>query len=135
MKTPVSKAGVVLTRSRPEGTEVVLVKNRRGHWSLPKGKLRARESANQAALRELHEETSLEPCWLHDDPPVVLRKKGMTLFIWFGQAVDPEARPRGKTPEILEARWMRVQEAQEVLPGWQKRVLDSYSFMFEAHAC
>ena len=57
----IEAAGGVVWRMTNEGrVEVVLVhRPRRGDWSLPKGKLRRRESAQAAAQREVLEETGL----------------------------------------------------------------------------
>jgi 8-oxo-dGTP diphosphatase len=55
--------GVVLLRPRPTGIEVLLVKRGRppaqNQWSLPGGAQRLGETAEQAARRELLEETGL----------------------------------------------------------------------------
>jgi 8-oxo-dGTP diphosphatase len=55
--------GVVLLRPRPIGAEVLLIKRGRppaqGNWSLPGGAQRLGETAEQAARRELLEETGV----------------------------------------------------------------------------
>jgi 8-oxo-dGTP diphosphatase len=58
-RTPVPAAGVVCLR----GGEVLLIRRaappRMGEWSLPGGRIEWGEPAGAAALRELHEETSV----------------------------------------------------------------------------
>ena len=54
-----SAGGVVVRRDR-HGTRVLVLHHRdTDEWRLPKGKLRAKESAAQAAEREVREETGL----------------------------------------------------------------------------
>lgn len=55
-----SAGGVVVRRDR-HGTRVLVLHHREtDEWRLPKGKLRAGESAAQAAEREVREETGLD---------------------------------------------------------------------------
>ncbi len=54
----VEAAGGVVVRSAADGPEVCVVhRPRYGDWTLPKGKLDPSESFEQAALREVEEET------------------------------------------------------------------------------
>jgi ADP-ribose pyrophosphatase YjhB (NUDIX family) len=57
----VRAAGGLLWREDPSGPRIALVhRPRRSDWSLPKGKLDDRESWEEAALREVQEETGCE---------------------------------------------------------------------------
>lgn len=56
MKTPVQGAGGVLFNL--EG-KVLLIRDRLGYWCFPKGHLDEGESLEQAALREVEEETGI----------------------------------------------------------------------------
>ena len=55
-----SAGGVVIRRDRHGPRVLVLHHGETGEWRLPKGKLKAGESAAQAAEREVREETGLE---------------------------------------------------------------------------
>lgn len=57
MKTFVQGAGGVLFN--PE-RKVLLIRDRQGYWCFPKGHLDAGESLEQAALREVEEETGIK---------------------------------------------------------------------------
>jgi ADP-ribose pyrophosphatase YjhB (NUDIX family) len=54
-------AGAVLWRHSFEGYEIAVIHRKRyNDWTLPKGKLQEGESWNQAALREVREETGFD---------------------------------------------------------------------------
>ena len=60
--TVVRAAGGVVWRTSPKGREVVLVhRDRYDDWTFPKGKLDPGESWEQAAVREVFEETGIVP--------------------------------------------------------------------------
>jgi 8-oxo-dGTP diphosphatase len=85
-------------------------------WSLPKGKLYAGESHEDAALREVHEETGLR-CTLGAElsPQQYTDRKGRpkTVRWWAMQVVGDE----GLTPsdEVDERRWIPVEQADAFL--------------------
>ncbi len=57
----IEAAGGLLWRPSPEGPRLVVVhRPRHLDWSLPKGKLEASETFQEAALREVEEETACE---------------------------------------------------------------------------
>ena len=59
-KSVIQAAGVVIFRLSPSGQkEYLLVQNKRGEWTPPKGKLNYGESWAQGAIREVKEETGL----------------------------------------------------------------------------
>lgn len=54
-----TRALAVCYRSTPAGVEVVLVRSRRGRWTIPGGRLEPGETPEHAALRELREEAGV----------------------------------------------------------------------------
>ncbi|WP_354699455.1 NUDIX hydrolase [Paraconexibacter sp. AEG42_29] len=93
-------------------------------WSLPKGKLDEGESHEDAALREVHEETGLR-CTLGAElsPQQYVDRKGRpkTVRWWAMAVVDDE----GLTPsdEVDERRWIPVAEAEALLDYEHDRAL------------
>ena len=53
-------AGIILYYKRNDSVHYLLLHYERGHWDFPKGHLEAHEAQEQAALRELYEETKLK---------------------------------------------------------------------------
>jgi len=109
----VEAAGGVVVR---DGQVCLVHRPRYDDWSLPKGKLDAGESFEQAALREVEEETGLV-CSLeeelasteyHDrkDRPKIVRYWRMTVV------EDPGFEPND---EVDELRWMDPAEATPLL--------------------
>jgi 8-oxo-dGTP diphosphatase len=70
----VRAAGGVVWRVTDHGTEVAIVhRPKYDDWTFPKGKLESGESDEEAARREVHEETGLECVLGHELPTVAYR--------------------------------------------------------------
>ena len=98
----VAAAGGVVVREAGEGLEVVLVhRPRYDDWSLPKGKLEKGESFEQAALREIEEETGLR-CRLGRElePASYADNKGRSKIVrWYRmELLEPEQEPPASSP-------------------------------------
>lgn len=52
-------AGCIVVRQSATGPLLLLIHDRHGAWSFPKGHLDAGESSTQAAIREVYEETGI----------------------------------------------------------------------------
>jgi 8-oxo-dGTP diphosphatase len=109
-------AGGLVTRLSDAGREVVVVhRPRYDDWGLPKGKLDKGEDFEQAALREVEEETGLR-CKLGrplGDTTYRDQKERAKLVRYF------EMEPRGGefTPndEVDELRWLPLRDALDLL--------------------
>lgn len=58
-RTTERSAGAVLFRQAPEGRLYLLLQYGAGHWGFPKGHVEAGETEEQAAAREVEEETGI----------------------------------------------------------------------------
>jgi 8-oxo-dGTP pyrophosphatase MutT (NUDIX family) len=117
MAEVVRAAGGVLHRTRGDGAVEVLVihRPRYGDWTLPKGKLEEGESVEDAALREVSEETGIRA--------EIERRIGETSYR------DRHRRPKRVTyfamhpvsgefmpnDEVDEVRWVTTGEARDLL--------------------
>lgn len=112
----VRAAGGVLVRTGPDGPQVAVIhRPKYGDWSLPKGKLDDGEGFEQAALREVEEETGMRAELGPELSPVSYRdRKGRTKLVryWLMRVLDGEFRPG---PEVDELRWLDPESAQELL--------------------
>jgi 8-oxo-dGTP pyrophosphatase MutT (NUDIX family) len=115
----VKASGGVVWRRAPGGTlELVVVhRPRYDDWSLPKGKLHAGETWEQAALREVEEEVGLR-CRLGAElPPVRYRdNKGREKAVryWLMEP-DDRAAPFMPNDEVDEMRWCDFAAAAALL--------------------
>jgi 8-oxo-dGTP diphosphatase len=109
---PVEAAGGVVVR---DGRVAVVHRPKYDDWSLPKGKLDPGESSEEAALREVEEETGLR-CELGPELPSIRYQdsKGRPKVVryWRMAPVEGEFSP---TEEVDELRWLEPPEAAALL--------------------
>ena len=106
----VRAAGGVVLR---DGCVLLVHRSKYDDWSFPKGKLEPGESWEDAALREVEEETALR-CTLRGyvgSTHYPLRE-GMKEVRYF--LVETAGEPRAQN-EVDEVRWVPLDEAQELL--------------------
>lgn len=147
MPPPLS-AGILLFRQRDRRTEVLLVKpggpfwrnKDAGAWMIPKGMVEPGEAAAEAALREFAEETGT----LLSAIPFRLarvRQAGGKLVEAFAVEGDldparissnefelewpPRSGRRERFPEVMEARWMELDQARSLMLPSQLPLLDA----------
>src|SRR5690242_15780196 len=108
----VKAAGGVVVR---DGRIAVVHRPRYDDWSLPKGKLDPGESFEQAALREVQEETGLV-CELGEELSSTSYhdRKGRSKLVryWLMDPVEGEFEPND---EVDQLRWLTPREAAALL--------------------
>jgi 8-oxo-dGTP diphosphatase len=113
MEPEVRAAGGVVQAE--DGRIAVVHRPRYDDWSLPKGKLDPGEGYEEAALREVHEETGLE-CELGAELSSTSYndRKGRSKLVryWLMYPVDGEFEPND---EVDELHWLTPEEAVEQL--------------------
>jgi 8-oxo-dGTP diphosphatase len=113
----VEAAGGVIVRDGEAGTEVCVVhRPRYNDWSFPKGKLDPGESFEEAALREVEEETGLR-CTLEAELPSTEYRdsKDRPKIVRYWQMEVDEDPGFEPNDEVDELRWLPMAEAAELL--------------------
>lgn len=122
-------AGGVIGRDGAGGAEVLLVhRGRYDDWTFPKGKLDPGEGWEQAAVREVFEETGIVPVVGAELPGteyVDHRGRGKRVRYWaMTVAADVGLEPND---EISERRWLPVDDAATALTYERDRsVLEAF---------
>ncbi|HLW53108.1 MAG TPA: NUDIX domain-containing protein [Candidatus Angelobacter sp.] len=117
-------AGGILLRDSPGGDEVMIVfRARHQDWTLPKGKLRQGETFQEAALREVEEETGCR-CDLGNYLGMIsYSHAGVPKVVMFWRMNVVEEKPRPDGEEITEALWLPVPAAIQCLTYAQEKSL------------
>lgn len=112
----VEAAGGVVVRQREHGPELCLVhRPRYGDWTLPKGKLDPGESFEDAALREVLEETGLRCSLVRElESTHYTDSNGSPKIVryWLMEVAAGRFEPND---EVDELRWMSPEEAAAAL--------------------
>ncbi|MBC8089621.1 MAG: NUDIX domain-containing protein [Phycisphaerae bacterium] len=105
----------VLTLQRAAGTRCT------GAWEIVHGRIERGEKPEQAALREVFEETGLEPLRLYSITvnSFYLHQTGTVYLALVFAAVVPAARPVTLGPEHAVAEWRTFVDASEIL-AWPR---------------
>jgi 8-oxo-dGTP diphosphatase len=108
--------GVLLGPDRDGHTRVAIIhRPKYMDWSLPKGKLEEGEGWQEAALREVEEETGFRCRPLAELPHVsYLDRKGRRKLVryWLMEPLEGKFESHG---EVDELRWLTSEEADELL--------------------
>jgi 8-oxo-dGTP pyrophosphatase MutT (NUDIX family) len=125
------KAGIALLQQTGQGTEVLLVQQANGRWSLPKGKRKNGESIKQTGLRECREETGHEARALQFVGWGVNSRKHVRFYLWKSEAhhlcSQHDRRRSLLRREILRNAWVPLARAQQMLKPWQASLLAKVS--------
>ncbi|MEK7129476.1 MAG: NUDIX domain-containing protein [Patescibacteria group bacterium] len=118
-------AGGVVVRRRGNGWQVLLIKDMNGTWTFPKGLIEKGEGAEQAAGREIFEETGIRGLTLVKKlSPITywyrlngLIKKTVLYFLFMTTSNEPP-NPQ-KEEGIQEAKWTSLALAATIV-GYPK---------------
>lgn len=127
MFTVVEAAGGLVVNNRNE----MLFIRRLGKWDLPKGKVEAEESLEEAAIREVQEETSLQELllekFLNTTFHLYTERNGTKILkttYWFKMTYIGNGVPVPQTEEgISDVKWKNVDQVRkEVFPATFKNI-------------
>lgn len=108
----VRAAGGVVLR---DGRVAVVHRPRYDDWSLPKGKLDPDESFEDAALREVEEETGLRCHLVRELPAVEYEVRGRPKLVRYWAMEVAQETPFVPNEEVDELRWVEPREALALL--------------------
>jgi 8-oxo-dGTP pyrophosphatase MutT (NUDIX family) len=117
VNTVVRAAGGLVCRPREDGVLEIAIVHRRAYddWAFPKGKLHPGEVEEEAALREVEEETGLR-CRLGREVGITRYRdshgRPKTVRYWEMTPVSGDLVPAN---EVDDARWITLAEAASVL--------------------
>lgn len=116
-------AGGVVYRQRGEVTQILMIQDKLGRWSIPKGHVEAGESVEQTAIREITEETGLFDLRIVeklDKLHFFYRKEGklifMTTFVFLIEALgNSDAIVPESNEGIADVKWFDAAAALELI--------------------
>jgi 8-oxo-dGTP diphosphatase len=108
----VHAAGGVVLR---DGQVAVVHRPRYDDWSLPKGKLDDGESFEDAALREVEEETGLRCSLVRELPSIEYEVRGRPKLVRYWQMEVVDETPFVPGDEVDQIRWVEPREALALL--------------------
>jgi 8-oxo-dGTP pyrophosphatase MutT (NUDIX family) len=122
---PVIKAaGGILQRSTPRGDEVMVVyRKRHQDWTLPRGNVKDGESFQEAAIREVQEETGCSCKIGNYLGTISYSDDGVPKVVLFWKMSLVEEKGAKTDEEIGEALWLQVPAAIERLTHAQEKAL------------
>jgi 8-oxo-dGTP pyrophosphatase MutT (NUDIX family) len=141
-RTAVS-AGAIILRDVEGELKIALAQHRRSSksWTLPKGHVDPGESLEQAALREIYEETGLLNVqlitYLGSFMRESLRSNGdieqKTIHFYLAYAPVTEAPSAPSDPSFIEVGWFSPEQALELIPNVDDRAFlkEHLSLMFK----
>ena len=133
---PVIKAaGGILQRTTQRGDEVMVVyRKRHQDWTLPRGKVKDGESFQEAAVREVLEETGCSCSIGNYLGTISYSDKGVPKVVLFWKMTVVDDKGVRNNDEIGEAVWLQIPAAIERLTHPQEKALLSRMGIIQRHA-
>lgn len=115
----IESAGGVVFRQRDHIIQILLIQDRFGYWTFPKGKKEKNETDEETALREIAEETQLKGKILKKLTQIVYNypapnntiQKRVTFFL----VESHDGLTKAQASEIRAVRWFTIEEAEKIL--------------------
>lgn len=120
MNTTLQKAGGILLRTNALGERELFVIHRPRYddWSLPKGHIDEGESPEDAAIREIREETGMQ-CHVETDLPDYIYQlpdgTNSVVKMFMCETIDDKQTFAPEDSEVDTGQWMSVEEAVECI--------------------
>lgn len=116
-------AGGMVFRRTSDGVDILMIQDRLGRWTIPKGHVEEGERLEQTAVREVGEETGLTNLAIRaklDKIHFFYRKEGrlifMTTHVYLIEALgDTNAVIPEDSEGIVDAKWFPKAEALELI--------------------
>jgi len=129
--------GAVVYRRINNKTEYLcLLQKKSGTYSVPKGHMEAFETEQQAALREIYEETGinaqLKNNFRMETQYTVTSSKQKSLVLFLAEC-DSEVNI--DTDEISAYQWLDYEAAKQVLPSWYENILTQAEAYLRKEIC
>ncbi len=115
--------GMVFRRSGAGRIDILMIQDRKGRWTIPKGHVEEGESFETTAIREIGEETGLKQVVVRDKLDKIFffyRREGsliyMTTHIFLIEALgDTDALVPEDSEGIVDVQWFDKDEALKVI--------------------
>lgn len=113
-------AGGLVLRKAQKGFQVLLINDKYGHVSFPKGHLESGETWEDAAVREIFEETGIKSRILSPlgDVEYPINRKGLTIRklvrFFVLEAIDEQAEPVHQADEVESAQYFAWEDALQL---------------------
>jgi ADP-ribose pyrophosphatase YjhB (NUDIX family) len=116
-------AGGVVFRRGENGIDILMIQDRMGRWTIPKGHVEPGEKIEETAVREVTEETGLKELILGDKLDKLhffYRKENklifMTTYVFLMEAIgDTNDIIPGDSEGIVDTKWFTQEEALRLI--------------------